>query len=136
MVSSALQVHLDRIRRRKWIVAVIILLFLMGGVLSVLTRDTIYSSKAALGTSTRTRAPEQDAILAQGYADFFNDPAYQAILRERAGVPDDVTFEAETVAASPLIYVTASSTNEADVQSSASTMAAELRTTVNEALPG
>ena len=65
---------------------------------------------------------------------FFNDPAYQGTLRERAGVPGDVTFEAQIAAASPLIYIIASSSDRDDVRPAASSMAVSLRDTVNSAI--
>ena len=134
MVESALRLQLDRIRRRKWVVALMVLLFLIGGGASVLTSKTTYSSKAALGATSQTRSPDQDAILAEGYVNFFNDPNYQATLRGRAKVPADVTFEAEAAAASPLIYVTASSLNPDVVRPAAAAMATALLDTVNDAL--
>lgn len=133
-MSSALSVQVDRIRRRKWVVASIVVIFLIGGVVAVLTSQATYSTKAALGTVSQTRSPQQDATLAQGYVNFFNDPAYQATLRQRAGVPDGVTFEAETAADSPLIYITATSSREVDVRLAASKMATALLDTVNDAL--
>ncbi|MGS0685638.1 hypothetical protein ACVBEQ_10905 [Nakamurella sp. GG22] len=124
----------DRIRRRKWVVAAFVLLFLVGGLVSALTQRTTYTTKAALLATSQNRAPEQDAILAQGYVNFFNDPSYQATLRKIADVPDGVTFKAETVASSPLIYVVASSSNEDDVRLAASKMATAFYETVNKAI--
>ena len=54
LVNSILHVQLERVRRRKWIVATIVIIFLIGGVASVVTAKTTYSSKAA----PRRRLPE------------------------------------------------------------------------------
>jgi Mrp family chromosome partitioning ATPase len=80
-----------------------------------LSAATTYTSKAALMVVSQNRAPEQDSILTVGYVNFFNEPQHQAKLREQAGVPAGVTFEAESVAASPLLYITATSMSEAEV---------------------
>ena len=134
MKNGTLSLQFDRIRRRKWVVAAFVLLFVAGGLASVLSHRANYTTKAALLATSQNRAPEQDAILAQGYVNFFNDPSYQATLREIADVPDSVTFEAETVASSPLIYVVASSSNEDDVRLAASKMATAFYETVNKAI--
>lgn len=122
--------------RRKALVVLVTLLFGAAAWYSVRDEPTVYTSSAALTVSSANRAPEQDAILSQGYAAFFNDALFQGRLREQAGVPDGVSFEATTGLASPLLYVTASSTNRRDVETAARTMADALRTEVNQAIQG
>ena len=72
--------------------------------------------------------------MSQGYASYFNDPAYQAKIREQAGITGDVSFVAETVLASPIIYVVASSTDPQAVTGAASSMATALSDQVNDAV--
>jgi Mrp family chromosome partitioning ATPase len=128
------RVQLGRVRHRLWIVVLMTVLALAGGGASILTAHPDYSEKAALTAMSQTRSPDQDAILAQGYVNFFNDPSYQATLRQRADVASDVTFEAQTAAGSPLIYIIATSSSESDVRTAASKMATALLDTVNDAL--
>ncbi|MCF3940142.1 MULTISPECIES: hypothetical protein [Gordonia] len=134
MATSTLGVQLDRLRRRWWVVAVVLLLFLTAGIISAVRADTTYSSRATLAVVSQTRAPEQDAMLAHGYTDFFNQPENQSILRQIADVPDNVTLTAVVAAPSPLIYITASSSSSGDVESAAADAAVALRDTVNDAL--
>jgi capsular polysaccharide biosynthesis protein len=122
----------QRVWRHKWIVAGVCLLALQAAVVVSLSAETTYTSKAALMVVSQNRAPEQDSILTVGYVSFFNDPQYQAKLREQAGVPDDVTFVAESVAASPLLYVTATSTSATEVASAAGRIAEAFQSEIND----
>lgn len=122
--------------RRRVLVVLVMLLFGAASWYSARHDDTVYTSSAALTVMSGNRAPDQDAILSQGYAAFFNDGLFQTKLREQAGVPDDVTFEATTGLASPLLYVTATSTNAQHVETAARKMADALRAEVNGAIDG
>ncbi|WP_162941527.1 hypothetical protein [Desertimonas flava] len=130
--QTALQVQISRIRRRWWLVAAGALVGIVAGIVSWQTGETLYSSKAALTVVSAQRGPEQDAIMSQGYVSYFNDPSYQAKLRQQAGIAGDVSFKAETVVASPILYVIASSPNADDVVTAASRMATALRDQVND----
>ncbi|MEP9415041.1 hypothetical protein ABLE92_11940 [Gordonia sp. VNQ95] len=132
--SSFAAIHWDRIWRRRYLVAAIAIVITLVGTVSSLTTATTYSSKATLSVASQTRAPEQDSYLAQGYINFFNDPAYQATLRSIAAVPADVTFVASLAGPSPLIYITATSTDSAQVGPAAGQMATALENTVNDAM--
>ncbi|WP_068278042.1 hypothetical protein [Aldersonia kunmingensis] len=133
-MTTNFQVHIDRIRRRVWIVVAFAILGLVIGLYSAYNADTTYSSKAALTVLSDQRAPEQDAILGQGYAEVFNDPAYQPELRRRAGVPESITFTALPTLASPIVGITASADNTDQLSDAAAKMSIALRDSVNDAL--
>src|SRR5262245_426645 len=132
--STEVEVLIARLWRWAPFVVLMIVLGAVAGWASTLNDKTAYSTRAALTVLSQNRSPDQDATLSQGYADFFNDGVYQSKLREAAGVPEDVTFEAHTALASPILYVTATSNSESDVSSAASAMASALRTQVNGAI--
>ncbi|MFH5232751.1 hypothetical protein [Antrihabitans spumae] len=111
-MSPTLGTHIERVWRRRRMVIAITLVCAVGSVIASLGNQTTYTGRALLSASTQTRAPEQDAILAQGYSFYFNDPSYQEVVRERSGIPDDVTsFVAQFVSAGPLLYVQATATD-------------------------
>ena len=132
--STDVSVLLSRLWR--WAPFVVLLVFLgaVAGWASYVGEKTTYTTKAALTVLSQNRSPDQDAILSQGYADYFNTDVYQTRLRQSAGVPANVTFEARTALASPILYVTATSDSESAVSSAASAMAAALRTQVNKSI--
>ena len=134
MLTNELGALAGRIWRRKILVLLLTLLFTAASWYSTQDDVTVYTSRAALTVMSQNRAPEQDAILSQGYAAFFNDEVYQARLRQQAGVPDDVTFEATTGLASPLLYVSATSTDPDHVATAAGAMADALLEEVNAAI--
>jgi capsular polysaccharide biosynthesis protein len=121
-----------RVWRYKWIVVAVCLLALQTAAVVSLSAATTYTSKAALMVVSQDRAPEQDSILTAGYVDFFNDPQYQAKLREQAGVPGDITFVAESVVASPLLYINATSRNDAEVGPAVEQIAAAFQGEIND----
>jgi capsular polysaccharide biosynthesis protein len=122
--------------RRRVVVVLVTLLLGAASWYTVRSSDTVYTSSAALTVTSVNRGPEQDAVLSQGYAAFFNDPLFQERLRKDAEVPDDISFEATTGLASPLLYVTASSTDSRQVATAARRMAEALRTEINDAIDG
>jgi capsular polysaccharide biosynthesis protein len=131
-LTSMPRIICQRVWRHKWLVVGVCLLALQAAALVSLSAETKYTSKAALMVVSQNRAPEQDSILTVGYVSYFNDLQYQGKLREQAGVPGDVTFAAESVAASPLLYVTATSTNSTGVASAARLMAEAFQREIND----
>ena len=125
---------ISRVWRWAPFVVLLIVLGAVAGWASTINDRPTYTTRAALTVLSQDRAPDQDAILSQGYADFFNTDVYQTKLRHAAGVRSDVTFEARTALASPILYVTATSYNKSAVTSAASAMASALRTQVNSAI--
>ncbi|MRH88265.1 hypothetical protein GFY24_12555 [Nocardia sp. SYP-A9097] len=95
----------DRIWQRRWLVTAIALVATFGAYLTAHGHATTYTSRVLVSAAS-TRPPTQDAILAQGYTYYLNDPTYQAGLRQKQGFPSDIDgFSAEFVTASPLFYI-------------------------------
>ena len=123
--------HLARIWRRVYIVVAVVALAALA---SVPRQATNYTATASLITVSANRAPEQDGILARGYVDLLVEPSFQQKLREEASIPADVTLEARTAAASPIIYVSATSTDRTTAEMSAARAAEQFQTQVNASL--
>jgi succinoglycan biosynthesis transport protein ExoP len=69
--------------------------------------------------SASSRSPDQDAVLASGYVTILNSASQQNVLKDAAGISDDVTIEASPVATSPFIDITATaSTSEEAITAS------------------
>jgi hypothetical protein len=104
------------------------------GLASVPHQTTKYTATASLITVSANRAPEQDGVLARGYVDLLVEPSFQQKLREKAGVPADVTLAARTAAASPIIYLSATATDRTTAESSAARAAEQFRAQINASL--
>lgn len=130
-VVSPLQVQIHRILRRLWLVVLIATLAVGGVVAVTLTQETSYTGKAALTIASQNRAPEQDAVLAQGYADYFNQESYQDVLAVETGLGAGATFAARTAASSPIVYVEATTLEPESAQTSAEMMARAFQEDVN-----
>ena len=76
-------------------------------------------------------APEQDALMVVGYMTIFNDPATITRLRTTTKIPEDVTFEARTVAASPILAIEATADDPKVAQDAAYEMAEALRADIS-----
>lgn len=87
------------------------------GVAGVVTLQggTTYTSRASLIASSSGRSPDQDAVLVQGYVDYFNDASYQDTLRQATKVPGSVELQARTAAASPIVIIEATSADSSTV---------------------
>ncbi|BAH54044.1 hypothetical protein [Rhodococcus opacus] len=128
---DALRVHIEHIWRRKWVVACIAALAVLGAIYTSLGAGTSYTGKSVLTIDSQARLPEQDVALARGYADTFNYLPYQDRLRVAAGIPDDVTFEAGTAASGPMVIIEATSDDSSTAESSAAAMAEAFRDDFN-----
>jgi Mrp family chromosome partitioning ATPase len=131
---SPLRIQLDRLRRRTWLVIAITILATLGAVAASRGQQSTYTGRATLTIVSTDRAPEQDAPLAQGYAEYFNELSYQQVLAKTAGVPAGVTFSARTAATSPIVYVEATADSPQLAASSASGMAKAFVNDLNENL--
>ncbi|MBJ8343998.1 hypothetical protein [Antrihabitans sp. YC2-6] len=132
-MSSNFGVLIDRIRRYKWLVAIVTLIGAIGGISSAMTAKTEYIGQAVLTAATESRPAEEDTGLSQGYVFFFNEPSYQVGLAERAGVEGDVlAYSARTAALSPVFYITATSNSADEAQKAATTMALQFAKEVND----
>jgi len=131
---SPLLIQWDRIRRRWVLVLVIALVAAAGSLGASLLQGTTYTGRAALTIVSQNRAPEQDTVLAQGYADYFNQPSSQEVLRQSAGVPSSVQLNARIAAASPIVYIEATAKDANLAANASSKMAVALRDDVNQGL--
>lgn len=121
---------MQQLQRLWWIVVVVTLL--AGGLayFSTASQSTTYTGRASLIVSSNNRSPDQDAVLVQGYVDYFNDPAYQSQLEDEAGV-EDVSLEARAAAASPILIVESTADSGSVAQSSAAAVAAAFQSDIN-----
>lgn len=127
---SPLQAQLDRIKRRRWLVVFITLLAMAGALAYAYVGGTSYTGRAAL-TVASDRPPEQDATLAQGYVEYFNQDFAQDTLQERTGVSSDVSFNAINSAASPIIYIEATASTADGASEAARSLAEAFRDDIN-----
>jgi polysaccharide biosynthesis transport protein len=129
---TPLRMYLDRLRQHVLIVAVVAGAALVVTLVSTFGQGTTYTGRATLSIGSQYRAPEQDAVLAQGYVDYFNESSYQQKLRAAANVPGDVTLQARLAGSSPIIYIEATSAESEVASSAATAMATAFRADVNE----
>jgi polysaccharide biosynthesis transport protein len=124
--------HLARIWRRRFLIAAITLLagMVAFGVAGRHAR-TQYTGTATLLTVSQNSSPDQTATLATGYVATFIQPSFQRILRAKLGLPADVSLTAQTAAVSPIIFISATSPDEALVQQAATDAADEFVREVN-----
>ena len=116
---------MEQIRQRWWVVVVVAALgVLVAAASSVLAHPT-YAGRSTLVLSVH--APDQDALMVVGYMTIFNDPATITRLRTTTKIPEDVTFEARTVAASPILTIKATADDPKVAQDAAYDMAVALR---------
>lgn len=121
----------EQIRQRWWVVvALTVLGVLIAGVMS-LTTPTSYVGKSTLLLSGRT--PDQDAVMALGYLAIFNDPVTTTQLRTKAGLPESVTFEARTAAASPILTIEATADSPTAAQDAAQRVSQAFSDGINSA---
>ncbi|SCX07244.1 hypothetical protein [Mycolicibacterium fluoranthenivorans] len=128
-MNSTWKRRIEQVRRRWWVVAVVTMLAVAGAAASALTTPTAYTGKSTLILSGQT--PEQDAVMMLGYLTIFREP--QTLPRLRAGttIPDDVTFDAKTVASSPILTVEATASDPRTAQSAATAMGVAFSDDIN-----
>jgi polysaccharide biosynthesis transport protein len=112
------------VRDYRWVAVVVLLLALGGAVAATVLSPTTYTGRASLIVSSNDRSPDQDAVLVQGYVDYFDDTAYQAQILDLAGVEGDVTIEARSAASSPIMIIEATA-DDPDVAADASSAVAQ-----------
>ena len=127
----AVKRRLEQIRQRWWVVLLVAVPAVAVAVSSSLLAYPTYTGKSTLVVSSPGRATDQDAFMAVGYATLFNDPATQVRLRASKSIPQNVTFEARTEAASPILTFEATADNPQVAQSAAQTMAGAFRDDIN-----
>ena len=99
--------YLNRIWRYRWLVLVITVLATLGALLYTVSQPITYTARSTLTTASKNRSPDQDAYLAEGYAEYFNQESYQGRIRSLAQVPKEVRLHALTGATSPILYIEA-----------------------------
>jgi succinoglycan biosynthesis transport protein ExoP len=125
-------VHVARIWRRRFLVAVIALLAALLAVgVSMRHKGTQYTGIATLITVSQNSSPDQTASLATGYVGTFIQPSFQRMLQAKLGLPADVSLTAQTAAQSPIIFISATAPDAATAQRAAGAAAAEFLREVN-----
>jgi capsular polysaccharide biosynthesis protein len=82
--------------------------------------------------SSNDRAPEQDAVLVQGYVSYFNNAAYQQQLVAATGVVDaKAKLSAEAAASSPILVISATASDPERAQSTAIAVAKAFKDDIN-----
>jgi Mrp family chromosome partitioning ATPase len=128
------KLSINRIWRGKWLVLAFGIAAAIVATAACHSHPDSYTAWAILTTGAPNRAPEQDGVLSAGYVDFFNTPGYQNKLGGSAKLPGDVTLVATTAAASPIIYVKATSASREDATAAASTASKVFQTDINRQL--
>ena len=120
--------RVEQIRQRWWVVVVVGVLALSVAVApSVLARPT-YVGKTTLQISG---LDANGAPMIVGYMTIFNDRATIARLTDTAKIPNDVTFEAKSIAASPMLSIEATAGSPEVAQDAAYDMAEAFRADIN-----
>ncbi len=130
-MNPVLKRRIDQIRRGWWLVLLIAGLGVGGAALISLNQPTTYVAKSVLILSSTGRSPDQDATVAVGYAKLFNEPATIQRLKSAAGIPDDIGFQAQTVAASPILTIGATADDPAKAQDASQHMAQAFSEDIN-----
>ena len=121
----------EQLRRYLWVVVVATMLAVAAAAYSTFSAGPTYSAKSALVVSSPGRTPEQDAVLAIGYATLFNDPVTIDRLRAAKAIPEDVGLEAQTAAASPIVTIEATADSPEAAQDTAQVIAEAFRDDMN-----
>ena len=103
----SLETYLNRIWRYRWLVLVITVVTTLGALLYTVWQPTTYTARSTLTTASENRSPDQDAYLAEGFAQYFNKESYQERIRALAQVPEEFEVSAFTGATSPILYIEA-----------------------------
>ncbi|WP_040814958.1 Wzz/FepE/Etk N-terminal domain-containing protein [Nocardia concava] len=133
-MNSATTVHLRRLWRRKWVILAITVLALALGFVSTRDLQPSYTSRLTLTIGSPNRAPDQDAVLSVGYAQYFMDPAYQSKLRAAGAVPAGATLTARTVASSPILYLEGTASKPQVAKDAATKAGSAFRDEINTSL--
>ena len=120
------------VRHYWWLVLVIVLLALVAALVATKSTPTTYTARASLIVASNDRSPDQDAILVQGYVQYFNDGAYQGQILRDARVSPGVTVEARAAAASPILLIDATAPRASTAQLAAASVAKTFATAINK----
>lgn len=132
---TPLQVYARRILTRWRLVTVLALIgAAAAGIYSFTGLAPTWTATSALTAQSQDRAPEQDAVLALGYVDYFNQASYQELLGTEISVPAGVELSATTGATSPILYIQATGSNEDEVRAAAAAAAERFQQDVRQSL--
>ncbi len=120
------------VRRLRWLVLAIWVICLSAALITTITTPTTYTARSSMIVSSNNRSPDQDAVLVQGYVDYFNNSAYQSALLAQAQVDAPVTVTARAAASSPIMLIEATSTSGAVAQDAAALIALHFQQDINE----
>ena len=127
-----LKSRMRQISRLWWVVVLVTGIAVLAAVWTSQMQRPTYVGKSTLVVSSPGRTTEQDAILVAGYASLFNDPATISRLRATTKIPDDVTFQAQMAAASPILTIQATAADPEVAQDASQEMANAFRNDINE----
>jgi capsular polysaccharide biosynthesis protein len=130
--GNSLVSRLAAVRRYWWIVLAVACLAVLGALVFTAMTPTTYLGRTSLIVSSNDRAPEQDAVLVQGYVSYFNNAPYQKQLLAETGVDANATLSAEAAAASPILVVTATGSDPDSAQSAAIAVAKAFKDDINK----
>jgi uncharacterized protein involved in exopolysaccharide biosynthesis len=120
------------IRDLWWLVLAIVVASVTAAVMTTLNTPTTYTGRSSMIVSSNNRSPDQDAVLVQGYVDYFNNGAYQSALLAQAQVGPPVTVTARAAASSPIMLIEATSLAASDAQKAAMIVALKFQQDVNK----
>lgn len=121
------RVYLENVWRRRWLVVAITVVALGASSGWALAQPTTYTASWALTGASQERSPEQDAVLAQGYVELFNEPGYQDVIRNHLGITEDVALGARIIGTSPIVYIEATAGSPEAAQTAVQVVATQLR---------
>ena len=121
--------RIEQIRQRWWVVVVVAVLALAVAVAPSINARPTYTAKTTLALPGLSAV--DGALYIVGYMTIFNDPATIARLSATTEMPEDVTFEARTIAASPILSIEATANSPEVAQDAAEEMAEAYRADVN-----
>jgi capsular polysaccharide biosynthesis protein len=130
--GNSLASKLAALRRYWWIVLAVVCLAVLGALVFTARTPTTYLGRTSLIVSSNDRAPEQDAVLVQGYVSYFNNAAYQQQLLAATGVDAKAALSAQAAAASPILVISATASDPERAQSAAIAVAKAFKDDINK----
>lgn len=114
-----------------WIASAFVVIAVAAAVATTIDAATTYTGRSSMIVSSNNRSPDQDAVLVQGYVDYFNDAAYQSELLQQVGVEPPMSVTARAAASSPIMVVEASTTSAGTARRAATAVAEAFREDIN-----
>jgi capsular polysaccharide biosynthesis protein len=130
--GTPLASKLAAVRRYWWIVLAVVCMAVLGALAVTARTPTTYLARTSLIVSSNDRAPEQDAVLVQGYVSYFNNEAYQRQLLAATGVDPKAELSAQAAAASPILVISATTSDPESAQSAAIAVAKAFKEDINK----